>query len=92
MSDYPIEAHCHVCANAPHQPCQLREEIQATLCPCKVDDPRPPSFTITAKDPQAPALLRALAAKIRPTDQQRADSIDRDAARFEAWRRSNLSR
>ena len=52
----------------------------------------PPTFLLTAKDPQAPVLLRGLAAKIRPTNQQRADEIDKEAARFEAWRRSNLSR
>lgn len=57
----------------------------------QIDD-TPPTFLLTAREPQAPALLRALAAKIRPTDQKRADEIDREAARFEAWRRSNLSR
>jgi len=83
---------CPVCAASRLEACQLRDEIQPTLCPRRADDKRPPSFTITAKDPQAPGLLRSLAAKIRPTDQKRADEIDREAARFEAWRRSNLSR
>lgn len=92
MSDYPIQAFCHVCAQPPTGDCMLRDEIQPTLCPRRMDDPRPPSFTITAKDPQAPALLRSLAAKIRTTDQKRADEIDREAVRFEAWRRTNLSR
>jgi len=90
MSNYPIQALCHVCAQPPSGDCMLRDEIQPTLCPRKMDDPRLPSFTITAKDPQAPSLLRGLAAKIRTTDHARADEIDRQAARFETWRRENL--
>lgn len=55
----------------------------------KIDD-TPPSFLLTAEEPQAPTLLRALAAKIRPMDQIRADKIDAEAVRFEAWRRKHL--
>ena len=90
MNDY--REHCHVCGAAAHEDCAVRDEIQPTLCPRKADDPRPPSFTITAKDPQAPSLLRGLAAKIRTTDHARADEIDKQAARFEIWRRENMRR
>lgn len=92
MSDYPLEGHCHVCANRAHEDCPLRDEAQPTLCPRRADDKPPPTYTLSATDPQAPALLRSLAAKIRPTDQPRADKIDREAARFEAWRRENMRR
>lgn len=52
----------------------------------------PPTFLLTAEDPQAPTLLRALAAKVRPMDQLRADKIDAEAVRFETWRREHLRR
>ena len=51
-----------------------------------------PTFLLSARDPDSSTLLRALAAKIRPTDQPRADKIDALAVRFEAWRREHLRR
>lgn len=55
-------------------------------------DRTPPTYLLTAEDPQAPALLRSLAAKIRPTDQERAAKIDAEAARFDAWRQEHMRR
>ncbi len=55
-------------------------------------DKTPPTYLLTAEDPQAPTLLRALAAKVRPMDQLRADKIDAEAVRFETWRREHLRR
>lgn len=48
-----------------------------------------PSFTIDARDLHAPALLKALAAKVRGTDPTRADIIDKLAEGFAAWKRRN---
>ena len=48
-----------------------------------------PHFTLLARDPQAPAVLRAWAAKRRVTDPDSAAYADLKAAEFETWRREN---
>ena len=50
-----------------------------------------PTFTLPASDPHAPALLKALAAKHRPTNPAHAQLLDNMAAGFEAWKRRNPS-
>lgn len=50
-----------------------------------------PTFTLAATDPHAPALLKALAAKHRPTNPAHAQLLDNMAAGFEAWKRRNPS-
>lgn len=50
-----------------------------------------PTFTLNASDPHAPGVLKALAAKHRPTNPEHAALIDKMAEGFAAWKRRNPS-
>lgn len=49
----------------------------------------PPTITLDARDPHVPALLKQLAAKIRVMDPPRAETLDKTANDFAAWKRAN---
>ena len=55
-------------------------------------EPKPPFFTIDATDPEAARLLRDLATRTRPTDQEKAERLTRLANSFDAWRAANVTR
>lgn len=91
MPDVDLENHCTLCGSLDGQPCGISFAMRATLCP-RETEALPPTFTISATDHDAPALLRSFAAKIRVTNQERAREIEETATRFDAWRRRSLRR
>lgn len=50
-----------------------------------------PKIELDARDVHAPGILKALAAKHRVTDRDRAQVLDAAADSFAAWKRANPS-
>lgn len=48
-----------------------------------------PSITLDARDPHAPGVLKALAAKHRAMKPEHADMLDKMAEGFAVWKRRN---
>lgn len=54
--------------------------------------PTEPHITFLGRDPHAPAVLRAWAAKRRVADPESADYADKLAGEMEVWRRANMGK
>lgn len=54
--------------------------------------PPPPQFCMDARNPEGARLLRDLATRLRPTNQEEAERCMRLANSFDAWRAANVTR